>query len=134
LLSYETAFREQFRRALWKFAEDGLSYAEIRFGFDNVLVIKSDDGSRTIEIPELIGILSGVVAEEVPKIRATGLSFWGVKGIYACMRSSSNEAMKWAMNMAIEMKQQYPDFICGECFDCLKTNPPKCSLEVHPLM
>lgn len=30
MLCYETAYKGQFRRILWRFAEDGISYAEIR--------------------------------------------------------------------------------------------------------
>jgi adenosine deaminase CECR1 len=113
MLGYETAYREHFRRILWRFAEDGISHGEIRYGLDYGYFIKSDDGTRKIGVPEIVKMLSVVLKEEVPKIRATGLPFWGAKVIYACMRNSSKEAMAWNMNTAIEMKQAYPEVICG---------------------
>lgn len=113
LLGYETAYREHFRRILWAFAQDGLSYGEIRYGLDYGYFIKTDDGRGKLGVAEIVKILSDVLKEEVPKIRATGLPFWGAKVIYACMRNSSKEAMAWNMNMAIEMKQAYPEVICG---------------------
>jgi adenosine deaminase CECR1 len=121
MLGYETAYREHFRRILWKFAEEGISYAEIRFALDYGLFIKSDDGTQSLGVPEIVKLLSDVLKEEVPKIRAKGHSFWSIKVIYACMRNSPKDAMKWQMDTAIAMKQQYPDIICGEYVTIIQT-------------
>jgi adenosine deaminase CECR1 len=109
MLGYETAYREQFRRVLWKFAQ-----AEIRVALNYGFAIKSDDGTRQLKQKEALEIFQSVLKEEVPKIHAAGHIFYGVKVIYACMRSSSREAMLWCMDNCIEMKQQFPDLICGE--------------------
>ncbi|KAH8900736.1 Metallo-dependent hydrolase [Thozetella sp. PMI_491] len=113
MLCYETAFREHFRRMLWKFAEDGISYAEVRFGLDMGFTVKSDDGRHAYSVPEIVKLLWQTNQEETPKIQASGLAWYGAKIIYACMRTGPREAMLWAMDTAIQVKQAYPDFVCA---------------------
>ncbi|KAK1237154.1 hypothetical protein MKX07_006033 [Trichoderma sp. CBMAI-0711] len=113
MLGYETAYREHFRRALWKFAQDGIMYAEIRVALDYGFFIRSGDGIRDIKQREALQILQEVLRKETPKIRAAGHLFYGAKFIYACMRSSSRDATLWCMINCIEMKQLFPDLICG---------------------
>lgn len=113
LLCYETAYKSHFRRILWRFAEDGISYAEIRLAMNHLFIIQSDDGTREYGHGEIIQMLADVLNEETPKIQASGLTFYGVKFIYAVLRSASKEAMKWCMDTCIELKQQFPDLICG---------------------
>ncbi|KAL6903186.1 hypothetical protein GGI43DRAFT_401445 [Trichoderma evansii] len=113
MLGYETAYREHFRRVLWKFAQDGIMYAEIRVALNYGFAIKSDDGTRELKQKEALEIFQSVLKEEVPKIHAAGHIFYGAKVIYACMRSSSREAMLWCMENCIEMKQLFPDLVCA---------------------
>lgn len=114
MLAYETAYREQFRRVMWKFAQDGIMYAEIRLAFNYGFAIKSDDGTRQLKQKEVLEIFQQVLREETPKIHAAGHSFYGVKVIYAVLRSVSREGMLWCMDNCIEMKQLFPDIICGK--------------------
>lgn len=114
MLGYETAYREHFRRVLWKFAQDGIMYAEIRVALNYGFAIKSDDGTQQLKQKEVLEIFQQVLREEVPKIHAAGHLFYGAKIIYACMRSSSREGMLWCMDNCIEMKQLFPDLICGK--------------------
>ncbi|KAL7813050.1 hypothetical protein V8C26DRAFT_171064 [Trichoderma gracile] len=113
MLCYETAYREHFRRVLWRFAQDGIMYAEIRVALNYGFAIKSDDGTQELRQKEVLQILQQVLQEETPKIHAAGHLFYGVKVIYACMRSSSREAMLLCMDNCIEMKQLFPDLICA---------------------
>ncbi|OTA00980.1 hypothetical protein A9Z42_0013010 [Trichoderma parareesei] len=109
-------FHETYRafpEALWKFAQGGIMYAEIRVALNYGFSIKSDDGTRELKQKEALQILQEVLRKERPKIRAAGHLFYGAKVIYACMRSSSRDAMLWCMNNCIEMKQLFPDLICG---------------------
>lgn len=76
-------------------------------------MIQNDDGTRNFGHGEMIQMLADVLKEEVPKIQAAGHTFYGVKLIYACLRSATREAMRWCMDTCIEMKQQFPDLICG---------------------
>lgn len=115
LLCYETAFRGNFRRILWKFAQEGITYAEIRFSLSYLFTISNDDGTREYSQSDMMQILADVLDEEIPKIRSTGLTFYGAKVIYACLRSATKEAMNWCMNTCIELKQKFPDLICGRC-------------------
>lgn len=116
LLCYETAYKGHFRRILWRFAEDGISYAEIRLAMNYMFTIRSDDGTREYGHGEIMQMLADVLKEETPKIQASGLTFYGVKIIYAVLRSAPKDAMKWSMDTCIELKQQFPDLICGRCF------------------
>lgn len=114
LLCYETAYKGHFRRILWRFSEDGISYAEIRLALNHLFTVQSDDGTREYGHAEIIQMLADVLEEETPKIRAAGHTFYGVKIIYAVLRRATKEAMRWCMDTCIEVKQQFPDFICGE--------------------
>ena len=58
-------------------------------------------------------MISELQEEELPKIRKEGFTFYGIKCIYATMRKEEKEEMVWDMNMAIELKQAFPDLICG---------------------
>ncbi|KAM0263891.1 hypothetical protein ACHAQJ_000926 [Trichoderma viride] len=109
----QTINGEHFRRVLWKFAEDGIMYAEIRVALNYGFAIKSDDGTQELKHKEVLEIFQRVLREEIPKIHAAGYLFYGAKVIYACMRSSSRDAMLWSMDNCIEMKQLFPDLICA---------------------
>lgn len=126
LLCYETAYKGHFRRILWRFAEDGISYAEIRLAMNYMFTIQRDDGTRDYGHREIMQMLADVLKEETPKIQASGLTFYGVKIIYAVLRSAPKEAMKWSMDTCIELKQQFPDLICA--FDMQGQEDPG-----HPL-
>ncbi|KKY29700.1 putative adenosine deaminase [Diaporthe ampelina] len=112
LLCYETAYKGHFRRILWRLAEDGISYAEIRLAMNHLFTIQDDDGTCEYGHAEIIQMLADVLKEETPKIQAAGLTFYGVKIIYAVLRSATKEAMRWCMDTCIEVKQQFPDLIC----------------------
>ncbi|KAJ0144958.1 hypothetical protein HZ326_12321 [Fusarium oxysporum f. sp. albedinis] len=94
LLCYETAYKEHFRRILWRFAEDGISYAEIRLAMNYGFPIKGDDGSNENDHAGMVQLLADILSDEHPKIQASGLAFYGVKFIYACLRSIPKERMK----------------------------------------
>ncbi len=114
LLCYERAYRDQFRRIIWQFAQDGIIYAEIRVALNYCFAIMTDDAKRRYTRREILQLFADVLAEELPKMKNEGFTFYGIKIIYACMRSSSREAMKWCMDNCIEMKQIFPDLICGK--------------------
>lgn len=114
LLCYETAYKGHFRRILWKFAEDGISYGEIRLAMNYLFTVQSDNGTREYGHEEIIQMLADVLKEETPKIQASGLTFYGVKFIYAVLRASDREAMGECMDTCIRLKQQFPDMICGK--------------------
>ena len=114
LMGYYTAYREHVRRILWQFARDGISYAEIRVALNYGYSISSDDGKRQLNQDEIVRIFADTLEEEQPKIMADGLSFFGLRIIYACKRKNSREAMKWCMENCITLKQKFPHLICGE--------------------
>ncbi|EXL71601.1 hypothetical protein FOPG_12654 [Fusarium oxysporum f. sp. conglutinans race 2 54008] len=94
LLCCETAYKEHFRRILWRFAEDGISYAEIRLAMNYGFAIESGDGNNENDHAGTVQLLADVLGDGLPKILASGLTFYGVKLIYACLRSITKEHMK----------------------------------------
>lgn len=113
LLCYETAYKEHFQRIPWRFAEDGISYAEIRLAMNYGFAIKSDDGNSKNGHACMVQLLADVLGDELLKIQASGLAFYGVKFIYACLRSIPKEHMQWCMNTCMELKPKVSDLICG---------------------
>ncbi|KAB2574855.1 Metallo-dependent hydrolase [Lasiodiplodia theobromae] len=113
LVGYVTAWKAHFARVLWHLARDGVSYAEIRIPMQWQFFVKTDDASRELSRKEMVGLLKEVLDEEVPKIRAEGLVFWGARFIYGSFRLCERENMRWMMEDCIELKQEYPDLICG---------------------
>lgn len=114
LTGYATAWKNHFRRVLWHLARDGVSYAEIRVPMKWDFFVWQDDGEKQLSRKEMIGLLKEVLDEEGPKIRAEGLVWWGVRFIYGSFRLAEREQMRWMMDDAIELKQAYPDLLCGE--------------------
>jgi adenosine deaminase CECR1 len=112
-LSYETAYKRQFQRILWKFAEDGIQYAEIRVALNYGFFITSDDGEKTLRHREALQLLKETQDEELPKIQQQ-YDFVGVRIIYAVMRNATREAMAWSIDNCIAMKQEFPSLICGK--------------------
>ncbi|KAI3585750.1 hypothetical protein IWW34DRAFT_781176 [Fusarium oxysporum f. sp. albedinis] len=65
--------------------------------------IKGDDGSNENDHAGMVQLLADILSDEHPKIQASGLAFYGVKFIYACLRSIPKE----------QLKQKFPDLICA---------------------
>ncbi|KAH7217775.1 hypothetical protein DER44DRAFT_817243 [Fusarium oxysporum] len=81
----------------------------MNYGF----AIESGDGNNENDHAGTVQLLADVLVDGLPKILASGLTFYGVKLIYACLRSITKEHMKWCMRTCIELKQKFPDLICG---------------------
>ncbi|KAL0257192.1 hypothetical protein SLS55_008002 [Diplodia seriata] len=113
LVAYTSAWKGHFKRVLWHLARDGVSYAEIRIPMHWQFFVMADDGSRELDRKEMVGLLKEVLEEEVPRIRAERMVFWGVRFIYGSFRLCERENMRWMMNDCVELKQKYPDLICG---------------------
>jgi adenosine deaminase CECR1 len=118
LLCYETAYRENFRRILWLCARESIIYVEIRVALSYMYTISSDDGTRQYSQSDMMQMFIDILEEEVPKIQSAGLAFYGAKVIYGCLRSASKEAMQWCMESCIELKQKFPNLICGRSLIC----------------
>lgn len=116
LTGYVTAWKNHFRRVLWHCARDGVGYAEIRIPMKWDNFVWRDDGEVQLTRREMVGLLKEVLEEEEPKIKAEGLVWWGVRFIYGSYRLAERENMKWMMDDAIDLKQAYPDLMCGKKF------------------
>ncbi|KAJ5116726.1 hypothetical protein N7456_001074 [Penicillium angulare] len=113
LLRYESAWRDYTRRVIWNLVEDGISYAEIRFAMHYSSTVTSDDGERSLSHKEMIAIVEEVLNQEKKKIEERSLVFHGFKIIYANLRGCSPWEMRWCIQDAICLKQEFPDLICG---------------------
>ncbi|GME65583.1 putative adenosine deaminase [Neofusicoccum parvum] len=113
LTGYVTAWKNHFKRVLWHCARDGIGYAEIRVPMKWDNFVWRDDGTAQLNRREMVGLLKEVLEQEEPKIKGEGLVWWGVKFIYGSFRLAERENMKWMMDDAIDLKQAYPDLICG---------------------
>jgi adenosine deaminase CECR1 len=82
----------------------------LSYGFS----ITSDDGTKQLEHRRILQLLSDTLKEELPKIQAKGHAFVGIRVIYAIMRLATREAMAWCIENCIQMKQEFPELICGE--------------------
>lgn len=113
LMRYERAWEEYIRLVIRNLVEDGIYYAEIRFALHEGSTVISNDGERFLSHKDMLQIVSNVVAEEKERFRFQGFTFYGLKVIYANLRSCSNEQMKWCMDEAIQLKREFPGLICG---------------------
>lgn len=73
----------------------------------------SDDGEREIDYHGMMRMIQEVQEQELPKIKEEGYTFYGIKCIYATLRKEETDEMVWGMDMAIQLKQAFPDLICG---------------------
>lgn len=113
LLGYEDAYRNHFRRVIWDLAHDGIMYAEIRLALHYGNFVRHSDGNGLFTHMEMVQLLADVLTEELPKMKAVGLTFIGVRFIYATLRSCTKEEMAWCVDDCIALKRKFPGLICG---------------------
>ncbi|RKL08484.1 hypothetical protein BFJ71_g1771 [Fusarium oxysporum] len=78
LLCCETAYKEHFRRILWRFAEDGISYAEIRLAMNYGFAIESGDGNNENDHAGTVQLLADVLGFDLQGQEDAGqpLAYW----------------------------------------------------------
>ena len=113
LLLYQSAFMEHFRLVLLDLITDNISYAEIRVAFHRHNDVWTDDGSRIIPRADLLGLMETCIKDEIAAAAAAGKTFYGIKIIFAVLRSGTTEDMEYAMDECIVLKQAFPNLICG---------------------
>lgn len=113
LFNYESAYRNHFRRVIWHFARDGISYAELRVSMHRGNFARRDDGSGSLTHREMFQVLADVLEEDLPKMKAEGLHFTGARLIFTALRNGTKEDMSYSLNECIELKQVFPNLICG---------------------
>lgn len=113
LFNHETAYKNHFRRVIWHFASDGIMYSEIRISLHYGNFCRRKHGAGFYNHKEMVQLLADVLQEELPKMKAQGLAFTGVRFIYVILRSSTKAEMAWCIDDCIAVKQAFPDLICG---------------------
>ncbi|KAK2807156.1 hypothetical protein FQN51_004770 [Onygenales sp. PD_10] len=127
LFNYESAFRAYIGAAIDSFVADNIMYAEVRPNFFDKYIV-SDDGETRLDHHAWLRIIGEETAAKIRQLDAEGEKgrFVGMKVIYCAPRSIRHEDMEWCLNDCIELKQAFPDLICG--FDMVG-----CESRGHPL-
>ncbi|KAH8600425.1 hypothetical protein B0O99DRAFT_610663 [Bisporella sp. PMI_857] len=113
LFAYESAYRNYTRACIEDFIKDNIQYAEIRPNFMASNSLKSDDGTRIIKNEGIMAIIQEELTKTKAKLRSEGKYFGGMKVIYCAPRSFHSGEVKAALDECIELKQKYPDLLCG---------------------
>lgn len=110
LMSYEPLLRTYYRNLLPGLVDDHIFWAEIRHGWSPTLVPEGEqDDSLDLDF------FWRVTAEEIERFQATekGQDFWGVRFIWADLRSFSSDLILNNMVHALERKLAFPELISG---------------------
>ncbi|THV84940.1 Metallo-dependent hydrolase [Aureobasidium pullulans] len=113
LFNYETAYKNHFRRVIWSLARDGIMYVELRISMHYGNYARRDDGTADLNHKEMVQLLSDVLSEDLPRVKAKGLHFSGARFIFTAFRSCTKDEMLWCIDDCIALKQAFPDLICG---------------------
>jgi adenosine deaminase CECR1 len=111
LFGHESAFRAYTDACIENFIRDNIQYAEIRPNFPSNSLVKAD----ATGFIDNTGLLQ-IIADAIEKQRETGVYFSGLKVIYCCPRSFSNERVAASLDECIELKKKFPNLICGKHF------------------
>jgi adenosine deaminase CECR1 len=111
LFGHESAFRAYTFACIDDFIKDNIQYAEIRPNFPSNQLVRSD----AMGYINNKGLLE-IIKEEVEKQHRLhpDSTFAGLKVIYCCPRSFQNDRVKASLDECIELKESYPDLICGK--------------------
>ncbi|GAW21067.1 hypothetical protein ANO14919_105800 [Xylariales sp. No.14919] len=110
IVHYEPIYRHFLRRLLSLLKADGVNYAEIRFSWD------LDYYRQDSEVPEGdYQAMMNVLDEEVKRFQASeeGKGFWGIRTIWATIRSQGTRNIVQDMDNCITTKITHPHLIAG---------------------
>jgi adenosine deaminase CECR1 len=110
LISYEPLLRTYYRNLFSGLVDDNVNWVEIRHGMTPELVANGEEDAN----PDL-DFFWRVTAEEIARFRASeqGQDFWGVRFIWADLRSFPREVILANMINALERKLAFPELISG---------------------
>ncbi|KAH8710258.1 hypothetical protein GQ44DRAFT_763093 [Phaeosphaeriaceae sp. PMI808] len=114
LLNYESAYKWYIGAAIDSMIKDKVMYAELR----PMLLDKSiptDNGEGKVDNSSQMQLIIDAVKEKQAELGEKKLYQFpfGLKIIYCTPRSISTERMKEELSHCIELKQKFPDLICG---------------------
>ena len=116
LLNYEGVYKWYISKAIDRMIEEKVIYAELRpMLLDKS--IPSNDGKREIKNPSQMQLIIDGVREKQAELKKKGELHkfpFGLKIVYCTPRSISKGMMQEEMKQCIELKQQFPDLICGK--------------------
>ncbi|KAI1350878.1 adenosine/AMP deaminase [Xylaria sp. FL0043] len=110
IVHYEPIFRQFLRRLMSLLKADGVNYAEIRFSWE------LDYYRQDSEVPEGdYTAMLDVIDEEVKRFQASeeGKGFWGLRMIWATIRSQGTRAVVQDMDNCIISKLAHPHLIAA---------------------
>ncbi|KAJ3558863.1 hypothetical protein NPX13_g9630 [Xylaria arbuscula] len=110
IIHYEPIYRQFLRRLLSLLKADGVNYAEVRFSWNLDYYIQDS------EVPESdYSAMMNVLDEEVKRFQASeeGKGFWGLRTIWATIRSEGTKSVIQDMDHCITTKMTHPHLIAG---------------------
>ncbi|KAI0435861.1 adenosine deaminase-related growth factor [Xylaria telfairii] len=110
IIHYEPIYRRFLQRLMSLLKADGVNYAEVRFSWD------LDYYRQDSEVPEGdYRAMMDVMDEEVKRFQASeeGKGFWGLRTIWATIRSQGTRAIVQDMDNCITTKLTHPHLIAG---------------------
>ncbi|KAI0971553.1 adenosine/AMP deaminase [Xylaria arbuscula] len=110
IVHYEPIYRRFLRRLISLLKADGVNYAEVRFSW-NLDYYRQDS-----EVPEGdYQAMMNVIDEEVKAFQASeeGKGFWGLRTIWATIRSQGTRSVIQDMDNCITTKLTHPHLIAG---------------------
>ena len=117
LLNYEGVYKWYISKAIDRMIEEKVIYAELRpMLLDKS--IPSNDGKHEIRNSAQMQLIVDGVREKQAELEKKGELHkfpFGLKIVYCTPRSIRKDMMQEEMKQCIELKQQFPDLICGKC-------------------
>ncbi|KAK4552377.1 hypothetical protein LTR86_010391 [Recurvomyces mirabilis] len=115
LVNYESVYRWYIGAAIDSMIRDNIMYAELRPMLMDKS-IPSDDGTRQIDLNAQMKIICEEVRKKQQQLEAAGTPDhfpFGLKIIYRTPRSIPRLKMQSELSDCIQLKQEFPDLICG---------------------
>jgi adenosine deaminase CECR1 len=116
LLNYESAYKWYIGQLIDQMIENKVMYAELR----PMLLDKSiptDDGGGSIDNSKQMQMIIEGVSSKQDQLKKDGRLHefpFGLKVIYCTPRSIPKKMMQDELKHCIELKQKYPNLICGK--------------------
>lgn len=105
LLTYKPFFVDYHRQMLREFHEDNVQYIELRMSLSKVY---DADGKHYNE-----GEIVKMISEIVETFKKDHPGFFGVKIIYAKMRTLDNESVEAFLEKFVSLNKEFPDMVVG---------------------
>lgn len=106
----EMVVRDYYKRSFETLVADKVSYVEARINFFSETFV-SKEGQPTLTHADLLGLFQSVLREVQAQLPA-GATF-DARVIYSTVRIIDNQRLRWYVEDALSLKQQFPQLLVG---------------------